>query len=73
MKMSKFLPWNLESWVLESGIKLKESGISRLKPESKSHLQRIRNPVPEIRNPLCGIQNPESKTLLDSLMGLKGR
>ena len=27
MKMSKFLPWNLESWVLESGIQLKESRV----------------------------------------------
>ena len=40
-----------------------ESVISRLKPESKSHWQRIRNPVPEMRNPLCGIQNPESRRL----------
>ena len=73
MKMSKFLPWNLESWVLESGIKLKESGISRLTPESKSLWQRIRNPLPEIRNVECvesRIQNPRLSWI--PLHGAKG-
>ena len=41
---------NMKSWPLESGIKIKESGI----PQTNE----IRNPVPVIRDPQCGIQNP---------------
>ena len=40
----------MESWPLESGIQIKESGI----PQTNE----IRNPVPVIRDPHCGIQNP---------------
>ena len=39
--------WNVESWVLESGIQLKESGIP-LTIQNPSFTEKCRNPVPGI-------------------------
>jgi hypothetical protein len=53
--------WNPESWALESGIQLKESGI----PLTIEILKKVSltyntlNTIPGIRNPLRGIQNPK--------------
>ena len=50
---------NLESWVLESGIQLKESGIPlTIGIQNPSSTDKYWNPVPGIRNPWRGIQNP---------------
>ena len=54
-----FSLWNLESWVLESGIQLKESGILlKIGIQKPSSTDKDCNPVPGIRNPRDGIQNP---------------
>ena len=51
--------WNPESWVLESGIQLKESGIPlTIGIQNPSATDKYWNPVPRIRNPWRGIQNP---------------
>ena len=61
-----FCLWNPESWALEFGSQLKESGIlltigiRNLSPTDKDW-----NQVPGIRN--LRAWNPESKTVLDSL------
>ena len=50
--------WNPESWVLETGIQLKESGIPlTIGIQNPSSTDKYWNPVPGIRNPRCGIQN----------------
>ena len=60
----KFRSWNSESWALQSGIQLKESGIPLT--------IRFQNPSSTDCNPLPGIRgdykawNPESKIVLDS-------
>ena len=57
--LGKFYTWNLESWALESGIQLKESGILlTIRIQNPSSTDKDWNQVPGIRNPLCGIQNP---------------
>ena len=49
----------LESWVLESGIQLKDSGILlTIGIQNPSSTDKYWNPVRGIRNPLRGIQNP---------------
>ena len=54
----KFCLWNLESWALESGIQLKECGISQtVGNQFPSSTERMKNPVPRIRNPQRGIKN----------------
>ena len=54
-----FSLWNLESWVLESGIQLKESGILlKIGIQKPSSTDKDCNPVPGFRNPRGGIQNP---------------
>ena len=55
----KFCLWNLESWPLQSGIQLKESGIP-LTPWIQNSVFTYKdwNPVPVIRNKRRGIQNP---------------
>ena len=64
--LGNFILWNPESWALEFGSQLKESGIlltigiRNLSPTDKDW-----NQVPGIRNPRAW--NPESKTVLDSL------
>ena len=50
-RIREIVDWNPESWVLESGLQLKDSRIP-LKIG-------IRNPIPGIQNPRCGIQNPK--------------
>ena len=51
---------NLESWTLESGIQLKESGLSlTIEIQNSSFSDKDRNPVPGIQNPLRGLQNPK--------------
>ena len=54
------LSWGiLESWALESGIHLKESGIPlTIGTQNPSSTDKYWNPVPGIRNPRRGIQNP---------------
>ena len=54
----RFLLWNPKSWVLESRIQLKESGI----PDSKFPRQGFKNPVPGIRNSQCGIHVANSQS-----------
>ena len=50
--------WNPDSWVLESGIQLKESGIAlMIGIQNPSSTDKNWNPVPGIRN-RRGIQNP---------------
>ena len=50
---------NPESWVLESRIQLKESGIPlRIGIQSPTSTDKDWNPVHGIRNPLRGVQNP---------------
>ena len=55
----KYCLWYLESWALDSGIKLKESGIP---PEigiwNPSYTDKDWNPVPGIPNPWHTMQNP---------------
>ena len=52
-----FCSWNPESWDLEFGIQLKESGIQRaIGPRNPSFTDKVGNPVPGIRNPRAGIQ-----------------
>ena len=54
-----FCWWNPESWSLESGIQLKESGIPlTIEIQNSSSTDKNWNPVPGIRNPQRGIQNP---------------
>ena len=56
---ANFCFWNPESWVLESGIQLKESGIApMIGIQNPSSTDKDWNPVPGIRNPQRGIQNP---------------
>ena len=58
----KFCLWNPESWVLDSGIQLKESGIPlKIGIQNSSSRDKYWNPVPEIR-----------KTVLDSLTWVNG-
>ena len=54
-----FCFWNPKSWVLESGIQLKESGIPpMIGIQNPSSTDKDWNPVPGIRNPQHGIQRP---------------
>ena len=54
-----FCLWNPESWVLESGIQLKGSGIPlTIAIQNPSSNDKYWNPVPRIQNPQRGIQNP---------------
>ena len=49
----------MESWALEFGIQLKESGILlKIGIQNPNFTNKDRNPVPGIRNPGRGIQNP---------------
>ena len=50
-----FCLWHLESWALESGRQLKESGIQ---------ISLIKNPESSAWNPESTLWNPESKTVL---------
>ena len=53
-----FCSWNPESWDLEIGKQLKESGIQLATgPRNPSFTDKAGNPVPGIRNPRAGIQN----------------
>ena len=62
----KFCLWNPESWTLESGIQLKESGIPiNTGIQNPSSRDKDWNPVPEIRKSTAW--NQESKTVFDSL------
>ena len=54
----KFCLWNPESWVLESGIKIKESGIP-----ITIGIQNSSFFTEKYWNPVRGIQNPESSVL----------
>ena len=55
----KFCLWNPESWGLESGIQLKESGIlPTIGIQNPSSTDKYGNPVSGIRNPQRGFQNP---------------
>ena len=48
----KICMWNPESWALESGIQLKESGIPlAIGIQNPSSTEKDWNPVPRIRNP----------------------
>ena len=62
----KFFCWNPESWALESGIQLKESGIPlTIGMRTPSSSDKDQNPVPGIRiSPRRGIQNPRSCWIL---------
>ena len=62
----KFFRWNPESWALESGIQLKESGIPlTIGMRTPSSSNKDQNPVPGIRiSPRRGIQNPRSCWIL---------
>ena len=52
----KFCLWNLESWALESGIQVKESGIPlKIGIQNPSSTDKDWNPVPGIRNSRRGI------------------
>ena len=54
-----FGSWNQESWPLESGIQLKESGIPlTIWIRNPNSTDRYWNPLPRIWNPLRGIHNP---------------
>ena len=54
-----FCLWNRKSWVLESGIQLKESGIPlTIGIQNASSTDRDKNPDPGIRNPQPGIRIP---------------
>ena len=56
-----FCVWNLESWALESGIQLKESGILLrigIRNPIQGSSRKDWNQVSGIRNPRLGIQNP---------------
>ena len=56
----KFCLGNPESWALESGKQLKESGILlTIKIQNPSFTDKDRNTVARIRNPLRGIHNPK--------------
>ena len=56
---AKFCLWNPESWGLESGIQLKESGILlTIGIQNPSSTDKYGNPVPGIRNPQRLLQNP---------------
>ena len=51
--------WNPESWSLECGIRLKESGIPlMIAIQNSSSTDKNWNPVHGIRNPQRGIQSP---------------
>ena len=55
----KFCRWNQESWALESGIQVKESGLPLTTGiQNRSSNDQDRNLVPGIRNRRRGIQNP---------------
>jgi len=56
---ANFCLWNPESWALESGIQLKDSGIHQ-RLESGTQF-------PLTKNPKFSSWNPESKTVLDIL------
>ena len=57
--------WNPESWALESGVQLKESGILLvIGIENPSSTDRDWNRVPGIRNPWRGIRNPRLSWIL---------
>jgi len=54
----KFGLWNLESWALESGIQLKESGIPQTTGiQNPSSTDKDWNQLPGIRNPRSRIQD----------------
>ena len=59
MKPTNFCFWNPESWTLESGIQLKDSGILLA--------IGVRNTIPLTENPESTAWNPESRNVLDSL------
>ena len=51
VESEKFCLWNVESWVLESEIQLKESGIPvPIGIQNPSSTDKYWNPVPGIRN-----------------------
>ena len=55
-KCGTFLPWNQESWAVESGIQLKESGIPlTIGIQNQSPSDKDWNPVAGIRDPRRGI------------------
>ena len=55
----KFSLMESESWVLESGLQLKESGIPlTIGIQNPSSTDKYWNPVSGIRNPRCGVHNP---------------
>ena len=55
---------NMESWVLESGTKLKEFGILLTTGmQNASSTDKYWNQVPVVRNPLRGIKNPRLAAL----------
>ena len=55
----QFCLWNQESWVLESGIQHKKSGISlMIGIQNPSSTGKYWTPAPGIRNLQHGIQNP---------------
>ena len=57
--------WNLESRVLESGIRLKDSGIPlTIGIQNPSFTEKYWNPVPGVRNPQGEIQNPRLSWIL---------
>ena len=57
--LGKICMWNPESWALESGVQLKESGIPlAIGIENPSSTDKDWNRVPGIRTPWRGIQNP---------------
>ena len=59
-RIREIVDWNPESWVLESGLQLKDSRIPlTIGIRNPSSTDRIRNPIPGIQNPRCGIQNPK--------------
>ena len=60
------LMWNQESWVLESRIHLKESGIT-LKEESRIQVPLTKTPESSTLNQESTVWIPESNTKSDSL------
>ena len=60
------LMWNPESWVLESRIHLKESGIT-LREESRIQVPLKKNPESSTLNQESTVWIPESNTKSDSL------